>query len=451
MLYLFIITAIFIAWIWVDYYRLIDIYEKEDLKYFILVFVLGAASTQITLGAHALFVSDLGFALNGNLLNDILFCTIQIGVLEEFSKLVPFGIMLLFFKKEVNEPIDYISYICVSALGFSAAENVIYFNNFGAEIISGRSILSSLGHMMFAAFSAYGIVLYKYKPTKFGWSIILIFFLLGSFAHGLFDFWLLHYKSRMFGYLITILFFLQMVSLFAVMLNNALNNSEFFSYKKVIDSDKVGYRLLLYYLIVFFLQFALLSIDKDVIYSIQQINIQTIMVAVIIYICSKRLSRFKLIRNKWFPLKLEMPFHIKKANLYKNGSTQRYLAIRGEDYNEVYLNQFYEEHIWLSPLSKRKSYIQSSKKAYIEKKLFLHNDESYFLTKLYLDNTESRFEYVLLKPKLRGRNFTQRRSPIVAILRTKGITDLSNHELEMNDFKFIEWAYTKSYEEYTRK
>lgn len=450
MLLLFILTAVFIAWIWVDYYRLIDIYETEELKYFILVFFLGALSTQVTLGAHDLFIQDLGFDLNGNLLNDILYCTIEIGMLEEFSKLLPFVIMLLFFRKQINEPIDYISYVCVSALGFSAAENVIYFSNFGAEIISGRSILSSLGHMMFAAFSAYGIILYKYKKSKFGWWIILLFFILGSFAHGMFDFWLMHYDARLFGYIITVLFFLQMVSMFASMLNNALNNSAFFSYKKVIDSDKVGNRLLLYYLGVFLLQFTILSIDKGIAYSLSNINLQTFMVAIIIYICSIRLSRFKLIRNKWFPLKLDMPFHIKKINRYKDGSTRGYLAIRGDDYNEVYLNQFYDDHLWLNPLSKRKSYLKSSKKAFIEKKIFLKNYESYYVTKLYLDQTETRFEYVLLKPKLIGKSFTTKKSPIVAILRIKELVDLTNEELKMNDFQFIEWAYPKAYDLYTK-
>ena len=43
MIAFYIIIAVFIAWIWVDYYRLIDIYENEKLNYFILTFVLGCA------------------------------------------------------------------------------------------------------------------------------------------------------------------------------------------------------------------------------------------------------------------------------------------------------------------------------------------------------------------------------------------------------------------------
>ena len=47
MIILYSIIAIYIAWIWVDYFRLIDIFEKEDLKYLVVghgrnIFIKGA-------------------------------------------------------------------------------------------------------------------------------------------------------------------------------------------------------------------------------------------------------------------------------------------------------------------------------------------------------------------------------------------------------------------------
>ncbi|MES2589880.1 MAG: hypothetical protein V4622_12955 [Bacteroidota bacterium] len=47
MLFLYIFISIFIAWIWVDYFRLIDIYEKDKLKFIIPTFILGGASVYI--------------------------------------------------------------------------------------------------------------------------------------------------------------------------------------------------------------------------------------------------------------------------------------------------------------------------------------------------------------------------------------------------------------------
>lgn len=451
MIILYTITALFIAWIWVDYYRLVDLYEIEELKYFVLVFVLGAASTEVTIGVNRLILDAYQLQLDGNLLNDFLYATLKVGMLEEFSKAIPLVVMLLLFKKQVNEPIDYLSYICVSALGFSAAENIMYFDRFGAEIISGRSILSSLGHMMFAAFTGYGIVLYKFKKTRYGLWIIPIFFLFASLSHGIYDFWLMHYPARLFGYFITILFFLQSVSIFAVMLNNALNNSEFFTFKKVIDSGRVANRLLGYYFVVFILQFAIITFSSNIQNAFASIGFDTFLVAFIILVCCLRLSRFKLIPKRWFVLKLEMPFHYRKVTLYKGDSTRRQFAIKGEAYNEVYLNNYYNENLWLNPLSKRKSYLKTSKKAFIEKKIFLHNDESYYVTKLFLDSSLTRFEYVLLKPKLNGKSFTAKNSPIVAVLRTKDLMNLEDTRLRMEDFRFVEWAYPKVFESWEQK
>jgi RsiW-degrading membrane proteinase PrsW (M82 family) len=451
MLYWYSFTAIFIAWIWVDYYRLIDIYEKDSLKYFILTFILGAFSVAFVFGVNFFGLDASGFEMNGNVLNDFLYCVLRIGVIEELAKLLPFGIMFWFFRKQINEPVDYISYICISALGFSAAENILYFSNYGAQIISGRSILSTVGHMMFAAFTAYGIILYKYRRGKKGIVIVLFYFLLGATSHGIYDFWLMHKGALKWGYIVTILFFLESISLFAVILNNALNNSTFFTYKYVINSEKVSRRLLMYYVLVFFLQFALLSYEKGIRFSISSVGFDTYTTGIIVFVSCVRFSRYKLIEGRWYPLKLELPFQYRRIKLYANDTGTSRLVIKGEAYNEVYLNNFYQEYLWLCPLSKRKSYLTTAKMAFIEKKLFLKNDETYYLTRLYLDKTRSRSEYVLLKPKLTGKRFTENKSPIVALLRPKDLVDLKDATLSMKDFVFIEWAYPKSYKQWEQQ
>ncbi|MBL4710365.1 MAG: PrsW family intramembrane metalloprotease [Flavobacteriales bacterium] len=443
---LFILTAIFIAWIWVDYYRLIDIYESEKLKYFIIIFFLGAASVFVVFGLNLYLLDSTQFEMNGEFLQDFIYCVFRIGMLEEFAKLTPFFLACLFFKKELNEPIDYVSYICIGALGFSAAENVLYFSNYGAHIISGRSILSTVGHMMFAAFTAYGIILYKYKRNKYGIFIILFYFFVGSLSHGIYDFWLMHPAVQPIGYIITVLFFLESISLFATILNNALNNSTFFSYKFVVNTDQVTKRLIFYYVIVFGIQFSMLLYDRGLERTISSIGFNTFLTAFIVGTCSFRFSRFKLIKGRWFPLKLQLPIYYRKVNLYSNKYNSYRLGVRGERYNEVYLNNYYEEYLWLNPLSRKGTYLKTSKKAFIERKIFLNRDETYYITKLYLDSSETRYEYILLKPKLVGKRFTQKKYPIVAVLQVKEFVDFENPKLNMNDFKFLEWAYPRNYE-----
>lgn len=444
MLFFYSLTAIFIAWIWVDYYRLIDVYEPEKLKNFVFIFVLGALSVFIVFLLNGLFFDATNFRLNGNLINDFLYCTIRIGMVEEFSKLVPFFIFFLLFKKEVNEPIDYIAYICVSALGFSAAENIMYFNNYGPQIITGRAILSSVGHMIFAAFTAYGIVRYKYKKTKLGLIEVLLFFCLGSATHGLYDFWLMFEGTSGYGILLTAIFFLECISIFAIIMNNALNNSEFFTYKKMVNTDKVASRLLTYYFIVFVLQFLFISIKSGFNEALSSIGLSFFTIGVLIFITTIRLSRFKLIKDRWFPVKLELPIVFKEVHSYDGLNSKKRLAIRGESYNEIYLNRFYKEEFYLYPINESNSILERPSLAFIENKVFLNNDESYFVCKLYLDDAKSKFDYYLLKPKLFGKKFTQNKSPIVAMLRMQDANDMYNTELEMIDFKFVEWAYPKA-------
>lgn len=444
MLFLYSLTAIFIAWIWVDYYRLIDLYEPEKLKNFIFVFFLGASSVFLVFLINNVVFDRFDWRLNGNLLNDFLYCTVNIGMVEELSKLVPFFIFYKFFKKEINEPIDYVAYICVSALGFSAAENIMYFNNYGPQIIYGRAILASVGHMVFAAFTAYGIIRFKYKTTKLGIYEVFLFFLLGSATHGLYDFWLMFEGTSSYGLILTSLFFLESISIFAIIMNNALNNSEFFTYKKVIDLDKVSQRLMLYYLIVFILQFTFITLERDLESAFRSVGLYLFFIAFLVFVATKRLSRFKLIKGRWFSLKLELPFSFSKEYSYDGKKNNYGFAIRGDSYNEIYLNRFYKEEFFICPLSKRKTAIEKPRLAYIEQKVFLHSDETYYVCKVFLDYAKTKFDYYLLKPKLLGKKFTQQKSPIVALLRMQNSEDMNNLELRMNHFQFVEWAYPKA-------
>ena len=139
----YIVIAIFIAWIWVDYYRLIDIYENEKLKYFILTFILGCSSVFIVLGLNKFLLDSFQFELNGEFVNDFLYCIFKIGMVEEIAKTVPFVLIFFLFKKQFNEPIDYLAFISISALGFSAAENVLYFEREESKIIFSSILLIS--------------------------------------------------------------------------------------------------------------------------------------------------------------------------------------------------------------------------------------------------------------------------------------------------------------------
>jgi RsiW-degrading membrane proteinase PrsW (M82 family) len=441
MIGIYIVIAVFIAWIWVDYYRLIDIYENEKLKYFIPTFILGCSSVFIVLGLNKYVLESFHFQINGEFVNDFLYCIFKIGMVEEFAKTMPFVIVLLLFKKQLNEPIDYLAFISISALGFSAAENVLYFHKSGPSVINGRAILSTVGHMFDTSLIAYGIIRYKYFYKNKGIFRIIFFFFLAAFSHGFYDFWLIYEGTQSGGWIITILYYFVTISVFAVIINNAINNSTFFTYKKVINSDKVAGRLVAYYSIVFLCQLLLLSFFEDMTNAFLNLRASIFSSGFIIAVTSVRLSRFKLIKDRWENLKLEMPFTMAPGDTFGRRNSPIRIRIKGDSYNETFINQYYEEYFELNPISTRNTYLENTRNAFIERKIFLKDEETFYLAKVFHAYKTEVFEMYLLKPKTANKTMVNEKHPIVAVLKIENIEDIENTALTSHDFEFLEWAY----------
>ncbi|HNX66318.1 MAG TPA: PrsW family glutamic-type intramembrane protease [Bacteroidales bacterium] len=432
-------SAIFIAWIWVDYFRMIDIYEREKPVFFFITFLLGMLSVFIALIGEGA-VDSSSFKPSGGFAGDLLYCFLGIGVIEEFAKLVPFLIMLTLFKKEINEPVDYFIYIAISALGFSAAENILYFLKHGPSIVLGRSILSTFTHIFSTSLIACGFIIYKYRTHRHPIGLFLLFFGLASLSHGFFDFWLLHESTRPIGLLVDILYFFITISVFATILNNALNYSTFFSYKKVVNSQLVVRRMLLYYIIVLAIQMTASVLDQSQpgieVFSLPS----SVAIGLIILVAVLRLSRFKLIPGRWNSVRIELPFkiilHDPKGNMIFK------IAVKGDSFNETYVNAFYEENFFLVNIPAKRSTTAEFSQAYIEKKLFLGKDETYYLAKVY-EPDGAAFRYRLLRPKTTDITLRKNKYPIVAVLNFDDVPDLDKPSTQPVDFVFENWAYLR--------
>lgn len=458
MIAIYALISVFIAWIWVDYFRLIEIFEKGKLKYFILTFILGGASVLFVFGVEKFFLAGTNFTPNGHLINDFFYFVFHVGLVEEIAKMLPFLIILFFFKKQLNEPIDYVVFICISALGFSAVENTQYFLSYGDQIIVGRAVLASVGHMIDSTFIAYGIISYKYKKGSLGAATIPLFILLAALTHGIYDL-LLSLGLGPLGVVFSIIFFFFTVSLFARIINNALNLSPFFTYKKVVQSDKVMTRLLVYYAIIYAIQFFVigfhngikLGFQKSFMFALGSLFLGIFSTLVIIIALCTRLSRFKLIEGRWEKLRLEFPFYFTFGG--RSATQERmvlvyplHIHVKGASFDESYPSKFYEEYFRLYPMSPRRTYLGDMHIGYIERKLFLKNDETYYLAKVFDDGKESNFEYMLLKPKLDHTTRIKEEFPIMALLKIKEIEDIENEKASVHDFPFMEWVVIKPLE-----
>lgn len=440
MLYLYILISLFIAWIWVDYFRLIDIFNRDSLLKLILLFFGGAISVVIPIGLDQLPLPKSLTEINGHPLHDFLYCVFGIGFIEEIAKALPVLIALKFFRLDTQEPIDLVAFFCVSALGFAATENTLYFNADTADQVIGRGTLSTIGHMFNSAIVGYGLMRNRFLHNYTKPGLVWLYLLMASLSHGIFDF-IIFTIPPLLNFAVLMLYFLLTISIFSTILNNALNNSAYFNYKKTIDPDFVTKRLLFYYLMVYVIEFFLNTADDPAI-AIATFFYRLIIPGVILLITIVRLSRFKLIRNRWNPIRLELPFKF-TTKLDNNGLTSSQIAIKGDSYNETLLNSYYQEYFLLIPVSSRSAYLEEERAAYIEEKLFLKNDETFYLTNVLVDIPNHISFSFLIKPKTTGNSFMYGKYPIVALLRYDSDFDMNDNSKDIKDFEFIEWAYIK--------
>lgn len=78
------------------------------------------------------------------------------GLVEEFGKFVVVRLSL-FDSPYFDEPLRGMIYASAVALGFASIENVGYMLKLGPEVIVGRALFSTLGHVFFSALWGYGL------------------------------------------------------------------------------------------------------------------------------------------------------------------------------------------------------------------------------------------------------------------------------------------------------
>lgn len=220
------LAGLLISIIWLLYLRSLDIFRKERWLDILIVFLGGIFFTLFCIPIYHYAHYELSMGINGEALNDFLYCTLVIGGSEETVKMLPWVIFAL-ASRRLKEPYDYLLYASVAALGFAFAENWMYLEN--PNNIVGRSIMSTVAHMFFACILAYSIVLARYKFKQLVWKIVtpLIGFALACLAHGFYDFWLISPSTRGL-YFITTLFFILSIHVWFHLKNNAINHSQYY-------------------------------------------------------------------------------------------------------------------------------------------------------------------------------------------------------------------------------
>lgn len=253
------IGALLIAFIWLIYLRFIDVFEKEKWYNIAILFLISSIFTYCSYFLYDLYNITFNFDLNGDWFNDLLYCIFGIGFIEETIKIIPF-ILFLIFSRAVNEPIDYVIYACVAAIGFSFTENILYFQNDSYNIMHGRALASVVGHMCDSSIVAYGFIISRYKSKSPMFLTVLFCLLLASIVHGLYDFWLINDVVKDFN-IFAIVVLISSVFIWNSIKNNSLNNSPFYDKSKRLESERISKYLFISLSLVFIFEYIIISIN----------------------------------------------------------------------------------------------------------------------------------------------------------------------------------------------
>ena len=160
-----------------------DKYTKEPLWLMVLFFIYGMFSVVPVMAFCA--------CLSKTNLQSVmpLFYTsfLSSALPEEFIKSV-FIFFLFLNNKYINEPFDFIVYPCIFALGFSAAENIVYVYHpllGGISTALIRAVFSTPGHFIFGISMGYYFA--GGRKTDYCCVNIIKAFLYSSFIHAMYN------------------------------------------------------------------------------------------------------------------------------------------------------------------------------------------------------------------------------------------------------------------------
>jgi len=168
-----------------------DKYEKEPIRLLATGLLFGALIAFPIMQTAT--YSTLLLPLNSGRFGDAAFTAfVSSSFVEEVFK---FAVLffLVWFNRNLNEPLDGIVYAVFISLGFAGIENVLYVFNpelGGISTAVLRAVFSVPGHALFGVMMGYYFALAKFEPQKRAWHLIKAF-ILAWLLHGIYNFILL--------------------------------------------------------------------------------------------------------------------------------------------------------------------------------------------------------------------------------------------------------------------
>lgn len=152
---LLIVPVVLPVLFWGAYHYHKDRHLPEPVGNLVLAFALGIVASfiskglYISLGWFGLRYDALALA-DSNPLGLLAYAVLAIGPIEEFSKMLPFVLVILRMRA-FDEPLDGIIYASFIALGYAAAENLHYLQFLTPLEAAARGFAGPVVHILFAS------------------------------------------------------------------------------------------------------------------------------------------------------------------------------------------------------------------------------------------------------------------------------------------------------------
>jgi hypothetical protein len=358
---------------------------------------------------------------------------------EELSKLLGVFIAFKLLKKRINEPIDYLVFAGIVALGFSVRENFIYYHNYGSQIITGRTYISCLVHIINTSICVYGI--YRSKIFKKGNPYLntIVGIGIAILSHGLFDFFLTQLFLGDFTPLLSSLIYLIGINFWMQMINNCINYSPFFNYEKIASTTKLYTTIFTWYAVIVIIEFMYAYYYKDFVFAITEISKNFLQEGFLLIIVALRTSRLRINKGKYLRVRLQLPFHFTKNDDEDILFLGLPIKIRGENEKEFRFLQFIGKEILICPVDEHQT-IKKERRARLIKKYFLKNDVVTYLVEIFNEDGLKSDMYIL-KPKTTKFTDIKHKYPVAILM------DNNRSKTERpfySELKKIELVYIKA-------
>jgi RsiW-degrading membrane proteinase PrsW (M82 family) len=182
-----LLGAVLMLGAWFVYLQQIDVFEPKRFWYSGIVLAGGMIFSCFALPLYDLFEFTFGFRRNGTYLNDLVYYFLVVGLIEEALKVLPV-LLVIRFTRAIDEPVDYIIYGSISALGFAFMENLLPGSQWRFGVISTRALGAVPMHMIWTSLVMYGLVYSRYRVKKKPFQYFFLAFGAACVLHGTFDF-----------------------------------------------------------------------------------------------------------------------------------------------------------------------------------------------------------------------------------------------------------------------